>query len=66
MDPRVAAYGIKAYPSYWLIGPDGRIVSVNFPRPSQLIGHFGGEPGYLGRYIRLEEQSLADQLAGEE
>ena len=66
MDPRVAAYGIKAYPSYWLIGPDGRIVSVSFPRPSQLIGHFGGEPGYLGRYIRLEEQNLAGQLAGEE
>ena len=66
MDPRVAAYGIKAYPSYWLIGPDGRIVSVSFPRPSQLIGHFGGEPGYLGRYIRLEEQHLVGQLAGEE
>ena len=32
--PAARAFGVQAIPSYWLIGPDGRILSNNPPRPS--------------------------------
>lgn len=61
----MAPYDIAAFPSYWLIAPDGRILSDNFLRPSQLISHFGEESGYLSRYIRLQEQVLEEAMAGQ-
>ncbi|RYY10173.1 MAG: TlpA family protein disulfide reductase, partial [Cytophagaceae bacterium] len=32
--PAARAFGVQAIPSYWLIGPDGRIIANNPPRPS--------------------------------
>jgi hypothetical protein len=43
-----AAYNVESYPTYWIIGRDGRIVNTRAPRPS------GG-----AETVALLEQALA-------
>ena len=38
-DPAVAPYAVVLFPQYILIGPDGKVVHANMPRPSSLLAH---------------------------
>ena len=57
-DPQFAPYRIEAFPAYWLIAPDGRILTANCYRPSQIVGHFASVPDYMRQVVHYFEQEL--------